>query len=702
MYRKHHYPDFSPSFVRLVSSVLAAAVLGGTSFFVIHDWKSQKDYQQWARIQNKEVYDQSLTQRTMERMALKESQKENDSFYQRLHDHLPVRILILGDAYGQGLGAENKRSVWYSLLENSLRKKYKVNITIDNLALGGTSGAYSGFGILSSLKNASQGGKDYDLCVLIYGSCDTPKEFNLWYEAILQNLREKYPRCSVMSLLGHQGAMMPELGYLDENTSSLKNLTKAYHGALIDMPSILKPEDSAKGKETGKEYTNDGLFLNNAGQKLLADTIFDTITKTVSKYPDYDAAAVQAISPELPALKKPVYIRADQFTRIDQYTLTIGPSALKEAGIDVTSFTGTLGVDLNYIPGANDLLVSDAGRGIGRNTIRNDEEKPERAIVAINDHVRIEHYLMLTFLTKSQADDFRGMLFTGDVPMPDMLDAFTTPEQIGPTNDAGELIPLDKEGRLPSGDDGATPGTLSPDGTANGVANGDENSSENGATNAAEKANASNGSPASQGQPAQANANANTQNSKKQGAQIQVSSTQSVSAKQNPNAVNETLARSMDNTSTGATAESGMAAEVKKLQAEAAKAQSSETAGNTGSTGNNSGGNPNSTRSATPISSHIAVESNGHVPETLGYAMSRSNGEPLPVSEEHSPASLIAERSKNESSEATSVHTESGTSENTAPTGSQSTGDGAKSTEDVAKETGESVKATDAAYLVLG
>ena len=301
MYRKHHYPDFSPSFVRLVSSVLAAAVLGGTSFFVIHDWKSQKDYQQWARIQNKEVYDQSLTQRTMERMALKESQKENDSFYQRLHDHLPVRILILGDAYGQGLGAENKRSVWYSLLENSLRKKYKVNITIDNLALGGTSGAYSGFGILSSLKNASQGGKDYDLCVLSYGSCDTPKEFNLWYEAILQNLREKYPRCSVMSLLGHQGAMMPELGYLDENTSSLKNLTKAYHGALIDMPSILKPEDSAKGKETGKEYTNDGLFLNNAGQKLLADTIFDTITKTVSKYPDYDAAAVQAISPELPA-----------------------------------------------------------------------------------------------------------------------------------------------------------------------------------------------------------------------------------------------------------------------------------------------------------------------------------------------------------------------------------------------------------------
>ena len=697
MYRKHHYPDFSPSFVRLVSSVLAAAVLGGTSFFVIHDWKSQKDYQQWARIQNKEVYDQSLTQRTMERMALKESQKENDSFYQRLHDHLPVRILILGDAYGQGLGAENKRSVWYSLLENSLRKKYKVNITIDNLALGGTSGAYSGFGILSSLKNASQGGKDYDLCVLSYGSCDTPKEFNLWYEAILQNLREKYPRCSVMSLLGHQGAMMPELGYLDENTSSLKNLTKAYHGALIDMPSILKPEDSAKGKETGKEYTNDGLFLNNAGQKLLADTIFDTITKTVSKYPDYDAAAVQAISPELPALKKPVYIRADQFTRIDQYTLTIGPSALKEAGIDVTSFTGTLGVELNYIPGANDLLVSDAGRGIGRNTIRNDEEKPERAIVAINDHVRIEHYLMLTFLTKSQADDFRGMLFTGDVPMPDMLDAFTTPEQIGPTNDAGELLPLDSEGRLLSGDGGSGPGTLSPDGTANGVANGDENNSENGATNTAEKANASNGSPSSQGHPAQANAIANTQNSKKQGAQSQVSSTQSVSAKQKPNAVNETLARSMDNTSTGATAESGMAAEVKKLQAEAAKAQSSETAGQNTNEASGTAGNEK------PVNSHISIESHGSSPQNIsGYAMSRSNGEPLPVSEEHSPASLIAERSKNESSEATSAHTESGTSESTAPTGSQSTGDGAKSTEDGAKETGESVKATDAAYLVLG
>lgn len=693
MYRKHHYPDFSPSFVRLVSSVLAAAVLGGTSFFVIRDWKSQKDYQQWARVQNKEVYDQSLTQRTMERMALKESQKENDSFYQRLHDHLPVRILILGDAYGQGLGAENKRSVWYSLLENSLRKKYKVNVTIDNLALGGTSGAYSGFGLLSSLKNASQGGKDYDLCILSYGSCDAPKEFNLWYEAILQNLQDKYPRCSVMSLLGHQGAMMPELGYLDENTSSLKNLTKVYHGALIDMPSILKPEDSAKGKETGKEYTNDGLFLNNAGQKLLADTIFDTITKTVSKYPDYDATAVNPVSPELPALKKPIYIRADQFTRIDQYTLTIGPTALKEAGIDITSFTGTLGADLDYIPGANDLLISDAGRGIGRNTIRNDEEKPERAIVAINDHVHIDHYLMLTFLTKSQSEAFRGLLFTGDVPMPDMLDAFTVPEQIGPMNDAGELIPLDKEGQLPSGDGGTTPGALSPDGTANGVANGDENNSENGATNAAEKANASNGSPSSQGHPAQANG---------QNSQGQASIAQSAPAKQKPNAVNETLARSMDNTSTGATAESGMAAEVKKLQAEAAKAQSSETAGNTGSTGNNSGGNPNSTKSATPISSHIAVESNGHVPETLGYAMSRSNGEPLPVSEEHSPASLMAERSRNESSEAASAHAESGTSESTASTGGPSTGDGTKSTEDGTKETGESVKATDAAYLVLG
>ncbi len=688
MYRKHHYPDFSHSFVRLVSSVLAAAVLGGTSFFVIHDWKSQKDYQQWARVQNKEVYNQSLTQRTMERMALKESQKENDSFYQRLHDHLPVRILILGDAYGQGLGAENKRSVWYSLLENSLRKKYKVNVTIDNLALSGTSGAYSGFGILSSLKNASQGGKDYDLCVLSYGSCDTPKEFNLWYEAILQNLREKYPRCSVMSLLGHQGAMMPELGYLDENTSSLKNLTKAYHGALIDMPSILKPEDSAKGKETGKEYTNDGLFLNNAGQKLLADTIFDTITKTVSKYPDYDAAAVQAISPELPALKKPVYIRADQFTRIDQYTLTIGPSALKEAGIDVTSFTGTLGVDLNYIPGANDLLVSDAGRGIGRNTIRNDEEKPKRAIVAINDHVRIEHYLMLTFLTKSQADDFRGMLFTGDVPMPDMLDAFTTPEQIGPTNDAGELLPLDSEGRLLSGDGGTTPGTLSPDGTANGVANGDKNNSENGAANTAEKANASNGSPASQGHPAQANANANTQNSKKQGAQSQVSSTQSVSAKQNPNAVNETLARSMDNTSTGATAESGMAAEVKKLQAETQKSQASETADEATKENTDKSGSQN------PVSSHISVESSGPSPKnTLGYAMSRSNGASSQfVQSEPSPASPIAERTK-------SVRQPS---DDKAKASADSKKAAGHETATGITETASEMHGTDSSYLVLG
>ncbi|WP_036609264.1 GDSL-type esterase/lipase family protein [Oribacterium sp. P6A1] len=447
MYRNNRIGNVSPFVKKLFGGTVLGIVLCGTSFFVVRDYQEQKSYQAWARTKNQELYNQSLTRRTEERLSLKESQKKNDSFYQRLHDHLPVRILVLGDAYGHGLGAEKKKSTWFSILENSLRKKYKVNVTIDNMSLSGSTTAYSGFGLLSSMDNQSEGGKDYDLCILSFGTNDKPKDFSLWYEGILRNLQEKYPHCSVMSILGHQGVMQPESGYLDENANALKNLTKTYDGALIDMPSAMSPKDRDNSEDKGSQYTNDGLFLNDSGQKLLADTIFHSIVSTVSKYPDYKKDAVTPVSPEAPALMDPVYIPSDNFTRIDQYTLTIGPAALKEAGIDTEHFIGTLGVDFSYIPGANDLLVSDGGRGLGRNAFSLTDTKEERAIEPINDHVKISDYLMLSFLTKSQADTFRGVLFTKDVPMSETLDAFTSPEIIGPVDGTGTLIPLDREGK---------------------------------------------------------------------------------------------------------------------------------------------------------------------------------------------------------------------------------------------------------------
>ncbi|OON84990.1 hypothetical protein BXO88_14475 [Oribacterium sp. C9] len=448
MYRKKRIENISPFMKKLFGGTVCAIIFCGASFFVIRDYQEQKAYQAWALTENQELYNQSLSKRAEERLILKESQKKNDSFYQRLHDHLPVRILVLGDAYGQGLGAEKKSSAWFSILENSLRKKYKVNVTIDNQSLSKSGSAYSGFGLLSTLKNQSEGGKDYDLCILSFGTNETPKDFSLWYEGILQNLRTKYPHCSVMSILGHQGVMKPELGYLDDNADVLKSLTKIYHGTLIDMPEAMTQKNHEKSEDKSARYTNDGLFLNDSGQKLLADTIFHSIVSAVAKYPDYDKSAVTPVSPEIPALTNAVYIDSDNFKRIDQYTLTIGPSALKEAGIDTANFIGTLGVDFSYIPGANDLLVSDGGRGLGRNAFSLDGTKAERTIAPINDHVKISNYLMLSFLTKSQADTFKGVLFTKDVPMSESLDAFTSPETIGPVDETGALIPLDHEGMI--------------------------------------------------------------------------------------------------------------------------------------------------------------------------------------------------------------------------------------------------------------
>lgn len=446
MYRRHKNEYLSPFVKKLFGGTALAAILCGTSFFILQDYREQKAYQTWAREKNQELYNSALPKRSEERLAKKESQKKNDSFYQRLHDRLPVRILVLGDAYGQGLGAGKKASTWFSILENSLRKKYKVNVTMDNMSLSKESSAYSGFALLNTLKNQSQGGKDYDLCILSFGTNDTPKDFSLWYEGILRNLRDKYPHCSVMSILGHQGVMQPEFGYLDDNADALASLTKAYHGTLIDMPEAMLPKNHEKSEEIKSQYTNDGLFLNDEGQQLLADTIFHSIVSTAAKYPDYDKSQVTPVSPEVSSLENTVYIPSDSFNRIDQYTLTIGPTALKKAGIDTEHFTGTLGADFSYIPGANDLLVSDAGRGLGRNVFSLDGTKPERTITPINDHVKISDYLMLSFLTKSQADNFRGMLFTKDVPMSESLDAFISPEKIGPVDETGALIPLDQEG----------------------------------------------------------------------------------------------------------------------------------------------------------------------------------------------------------------------------------------------------------------
>ena len=547
----------NPGLLKAGGVVLAVLIVGATGVVLYHDRQTQAAYQEWARAENKKVFDQATQQRLSDQQLLSLERQLNDSFYQRLQDKLPVRVLVVGDGYGAGMGASQAARSWAQRLKASLAMKYGVTVELTNVSLSEQNG---GFGAWVSLRQQPDGAAtamlakmvgggrvevskdgtisaegwnntmshafrkdEYDLAIVSLGMTDDPSQFPTWYEAVLRGLREKYRQCSVISLLSSQALTSPELGFADENTEALRTISKQYHADVVNVGmEMLDPEGAGKGATTSEiaqkavamtagsragasateeagsgtgateaggaealttgeagdadeqvkaaqaaiqKYTVEGLYLNDAGQGFLADTLQKFIDQKVANAQGYTAGEVTLLDPAVEALDEFHYIPVAELNRLNDYTYALGKNQMRltddnaDDGIVRHSehvagdfFRGIVGVDYMLASGDNDLYIAtgDGTKPFGRITANNPYSSSTRSVAPVNDHFSADRdgNLIISFGTKEQAAGLQGILFGGDLELPAALDDFKTVAYVGPTDENGKRLPLDENGRI--------------------------------------------------------------------------------------------------------------------------------------------------------------------------------------------------------------------------------------------------------------
>ena len=555
----------NPGLLKAGGVVLAVLIVGATGVVLYHDRQTQAAYQEWARAENKKVFDQATQQRLSDQQLLSLERQLNDSFYQRLQDQLPVRVLVVGDGYGAGMGASQAARSWAQRLKASLAMKYGATVELTNVSLSEQNG---GFGAWAALRQQPDGAAtamlaemvgdgraevakdgtisaegwnntmshafrkdEYDLAIVSLGMTDDPSQFPTWYEAVLRGLREKYRQCSVISLLSSQALTSPELGFADENTEALRTISKQYHADVVNVGmEMLDPEGAGKGATTSEiaqkavamaagsgagateadgagdsateeagsgtgateaggaealtteeaddadgqvkaaqaaiqKYTVEGLYLNDAGQGFLADTLQKFIDQKVANAQGYTADEVPLLDPAVEALDEFHYIPVAGLNRLNDYTYALGKNQMRltdgsaDDGIVRHSehvagdfFRGIVGVAYMLASGDNDLYIAtgDGTKPFGRITANNPYSSSTRSVAPVNDHFSADRdgNLIISFGTKEQAAGLQGILFGGDLELPAALDDFKTVAYVGPTDENGKRLPLDEDGRI--------------------------------------------------------------------------------------------------------------------------------------------------------------------------------------------------------------------------------------------------------------
>ena len=542
----------NPGLLKAGGVVLAVLIVGATGVVLYHDRQTQAAYQEWARAENKKVFDQATQQRLSDQQLLSLERQLNDSFYQRLQDQLPVRVLVVGDGYGAGMGASQAARSWAQRLKASLAMKYGVTVELTNVSLSEQNG---GFGAWASLRQQPDGAAtamlaemvgdgraevakdgtisaegwnntmshafrkdEYDLAIVSLGMTDDPSQFPTWYEAVLRGLREKYRQCSVISLLSSQALTSPELGFADENTEALRTISKQYHADVVNVGmEMLDPEGAGREATVSEidpsnpaiqKYTLEGLYLNDAGQSFLADTLQKFIDQKVANAQGYTAGEVTLLDPAVEALDEFHYIPVTELNRLNDYTYALGKNQMRLAdgsaeaaaldgaddgtvtggaadttgatgvtgaaatgtGADAAGgrksgsivrhsehvagdfFRGIVGVDYMLASGDNDLYIAtgDGTKPFGRVTANNPYSSSTRSVAPVNDHFSADRdgNLIISFGTKEQAAGLQGIIFGGDLELPAALDDFKTVAYVGPTDESGKRLPLDEDGRI--------------------------------------------------------------------------------------------------------------------------------------------------------------------------------------------------------------------------------------------------------------
>ena len=313
--------------------------------------------------------------------ALKQKEAE-DSFYQKLVDGFDVNVLVVGDSIAEGGQGEKG---WCTLLQNNLRKTYGNSVSFTNVSMGGNA-SYAGYVRTMALNDDV----DYDLAIICYGQNDGTDGFSTNYESIIRAIKNKYPDCSIISILESS-----QRTYTEKMTT-IQSICEHYSIPVAD--TIAAFNDSGKAYD---DLTGDGVHPNDAGQEIYFETvkavIDDNVAASTGKMTDTDV-----INADVHKFDNFVwYDASSDFERVDDTTFTISVSE-----------TGILGMDYTFESGDNKADIYVDGELYKSPTVTLNYDFSQRHILVVSNDCTVKSEIKVVFNTKEQADGFKGMCFS--------------------------------------------------------------------------------------------------------------------------------------------------------------------------------------------------------------------------------------------------------------------------------------------------
>lgn len=329
------------------------------------------------RALNKKIFQEEQE----EAEALKQKEAE-DSFYQKMADGFDMNVLVVGDSIAEGGQGENG---WCTLLQNNLRKTYNNRGSFTNVSMGGNT-FYAGYVRTMALNDDV----DYDLAIICYGQNDGTNGFSTNYESIIRAIRNKYPDCSIISILESS-----QREYTEKMTT-IQSICEHY-----DIPVA---DTIAAFNNSGKAYDNltvDGIHPNDAGQEIYYEivkaVIDDNVAASTGKMADVDV-----INAVVHKFDNFVWYGADKdFERVDDTTFTLNASA-----------SGVFGIDYTFESGDNKADIYVDGEVYESPTVTFNYDFSQRHIMVVSDDCRVEKEIKVVCNSKEQVDGFRGMCFS--------------------------------------------------------------------------------------------------------------------------------------------------------------------------------------------------------------------------------------------------------------------------------------------------
>ncbi len=366
-------------FCIVVSIILIAAVS-----VVAYEKKNEAEslaeyYAELDRQQRKEKVQEEQKQEEIE--AEKEELMAQLSFYQKLKNNYDVNVLIIGDDIGWGQGASGKNNTWMNLLTEKLQETYGCQVYVKNLSMNGNT-SYSGYAKVMRVDD----GIDYDMAIICHGENDSEWRFSFYYESIIRALNQKFPKCSIISILP---STQKEYTL---KIQGIQTLCEYYHIPVADM--------IAPFEANFDNLVTEGIYPNDEGQQIYADTIARIIEEKVAADTGYPTYPQQPLKEGVETLNNLRYVKKHEFNQ-----------AGNNYSIDI-SVSGIMGFVFSYANEMKDVEIYVDGQRIQIPTMHEDQDISKQNIFVVDDDIVIEQNIEVRFENEEQAGKFEGITFS--------------------------------------------------------------------------------------------------------------------------------------------------------------------------------------------------------------------------------------------------------------------------------------------------